>query len=119
MPDNFFPAFRHLHMIFQHPLARIRPSAAVYGRAGCIFFYYLQFGLAWGVRFTSTSSMDVQGVSSSTASSMDVQGVSFQNPAAWMCRVYPFQLPVVRMCRVSPSKIQQHGCAGCIPFNCQ
>jgi hypothetical protein len=41
---NFSPAFRHLQMIFQCHTARIAPSVAVYGRAGCITFYYLQFG---------------------------------------------------------------------------
>ncbi len=40
---NFFSAFRHLLMIFQHHVVRIFPSAAVYGRAGCTTFHYLQF----------------------------------------------------------------------------
>ena len=36
-------------------------SVAVYGRAGCITFLYLQFGRALGIPFTTTntSSMDV------------------------------------------------------------
>jgi hypothetical protein len=34
---NFFPAFRHLHMGFQRPLARITPSATVYERAELFF----------------------------------------------------------------------------------
>ncbi len=40
------------------------PTAAVYGRAGCITFHYLQFRLALGIpsTTTNTSSMDVQGV---------------------------------------------------------
>ncbi len=42
---NFSSAFRHLHLIFQHQVARITPSAAVYGRAGCITFHYQQFGV--------------------------------------------------------------------------
>jgi hypothetical protein len=61
-------------MIFQYHIARITQSAAVYGRAGCITFHYLQFGHALGIPFTTanSSSMDVQGVSISTASNMDV-----------------------------------------------
>jgi hypothetical protein len=57
-------------MIFQYHIARIAPSTAVYGHAGCIYFHYLQFGHALGIPFTitNTSRMDVQGVSISTAS---------------------------------------------------
>jgi hypothetical protein len=43
---NFFPAFRHLNMIFQHQITRITPSAAVYGRAGFIRVLCLQCGRA-------------------------------------------------------------------------
>ncbi len=44
-------------MIFQcHTyIARIRPSAAVYGRAGCITFHYLQLRRALGIPFTITN----------------------------------------------------------------
>jgi hypothetical protein len=36
-------------MIFQYDIARITPSAAVYGRAGCITFHYLSLDVhcAW------------------------------------------------------------------------
>ncbi len=34
-------------MIFQDHIARITPSAAVYGRAGCITFPLPKFGCAW------------------------------------------------------------------------
>ncbi len=68
---NFSPALRHFHMIFQYNIAKITPSAAVYGRAGCI-------------PISTNSNMDVQGVSISTASILDVQDV----PLFWMleCR---------------------------------
>ncbi len=101
--NNFSAAFRHsgIYMIFQYKIARITPSAAVYGRAGCITVHYLQFGPAQGIHqhqqygrawcihfhsqhygradvFLSTaSSMDVQGVYISKASTMGVKGVSF------------------------------------------
>ncbi len=50
---NFSPAFRYLHMIFQYRLARITPSAAVYGRAGCIPFDQQQYGRAGCIHFRS------------------------------------------------------------------
>jgi hypothetical protein len=52
-----FCAFRNLHMISQYHIARITPSAAVYGRAGCITFHYLKFGVgrALGIRITSNN----------------------------------------------------------------
>jgi hypothetical protein len=37
---------RHLHMIFQYHLARITPSAAVYGRAGLSPTAFLNAGLS-------------------------------------------------------------------------
>ncbi len=43
---NFSAAFRLLHMIFQYHIERITPSAAVYGRAGCIHFHSQQYGRA-------------------------------------------------------------------------
>ncbi len=54
MPD-FSPAFRYLHIIFQYHIAITTPSAAVYGRAGCITFHYLQFGRSLGIPFTTTN----------------------------------------------------------------
>ncbi len=36
-------------------IARIRPSAAVYGRAGCTTFHYMQFGRALSIPFTTTN----------------------------------------------------------------
>ncbi len=51
---NFSLAFRHLHMICQYHKARITPSAAVYGRAGCITFHYLQFERALSIPFITT-----------------------------------------------------------------
>ncbi len=79
-----------------------KPSAAVYRRAGCITFHYLQFGraLTTGIFFTTTNTSinfrilvwtcrvysfhpqpgvwtcSVQGACLYTASSTDVQGVS-------------------------------------------
>ncbi len=44
--NNFTPAFRHLHLIFQYHITRITPSAPVYGRAGCIHFHSQQCGRA-------------------------------------------------------------------------
>ncbi len=64
---NFSPAFRYLHLIFQYLIARVTPSAAVYGRARCFTF---ELFTSWsldvhciGIPFTNpnTSSMDVQG----------------------------------------------------------
>jgi hypothetical protein len=54
---NFSTTFRHLHMIFQGHITRITPSAAVYGRAGCItsHYTYLQFGRALGIPFTTNN----------------------------------------------------------------
>jgi hypothetical protein len=60
-------------MIFQHHTARITPSEAVYGRAGCIIFQRLQYERAGCIHFNSK---DVRGESFSTGSSMYVQGVS-------------------------------------------
>jgi hypothetical protein len=65
--------FRHSGIYYdfsQHHKARMTPSAAIHGRAGCISFYIQQYGRA-GVPLSTTSSMDVQGVSKSIA----VQGV--------------------------------------------
>ena len=45
---NFSPAFTY---DFQYHITRIKPSAAVYGRAECISFHYLQFGRALGIPF--------------------------------------------------------------------
>jgi hypothetical protein len=48
MPHYLFsgiPTFCHLHMIFKYHIARITPSAAVYGRAGCVPFH-CQLGCA-------------------------------------------------------------------------
>ncbi len=117
---NLFAAFRHLYLIFQHHIARITPSAAVYGRAGCITLNYLEFWRAVGILFTTinTSSMDVQGVFLSTASSMNVQGVSLSTASSINARgvslstarassmnvqgVYPFPPPAVWTWRVYP-----------------
>jgi hypothetical protein len=48
-----FSGIPALHMLFQHSIARISPSAAIYGRAGCIFSRYLQFGRAGCIPFHS------------------------------------------------------------------
>jgi hypothetical protein len=50
-------------MMFQNHISSITPTAAVHELAGCTTFY------------STTSSMDIQGVSLSTTSSVDVQGV--------------------------------------------
>jgi hypothetical protein len=49
------PAFRHLHMIFQHHRKSLTPATAVHGRAWCI---------TWTCRVYSfpVSSIEVQGV---------------------------------------------------------
>jgi hypothetical protein len=56
---NFSPAFRHSHMTFQYHSARVTPSTAAYGRAGCITFHYLQFGC---VVYCSASSQSGTGM---------------------------------------------------------
>jgi hypothetical protein len=43
----------------QHHIARITPSAVVYGRAGCITFHYLQFGRSLDIPFTITNTSSV------------------------------------------------------------
>jgi hypothetical protein len=48
---NFYPAFRHLHMIIQYNIARITTSEAVYGRAGCIHFQSEHYGRAGSLTF--------------------------------------------------------------------
>ncbi len=106
---NFSPAFRHLHMIFLFHIA-ITPSAAVYGRAGCITFHCLQFGRALGIPFTTTNT-----------SRMDVQdsGCIGIPPAISTCWALPF--PSLAWCcmdaqvRVYPFRSQQYAHAGCIP----
>ncbi len=84
---SFYPAFLHLFVIFQHHIAQMTPSAAVYGHAGCITFHYLKFRRPVYIPFTNTavwtcrvplsttSSVDVQGVSHSIACCVDVQVV--------------------------------------------
>ncbi len=42
-------------MNFQYQIIRIIPSAAIYGRAGCITFHTLQFGRALGIPFNTTN----------------------------------------------------------------
>jgi hypothetical protein len=49
-------------MIFQCHIARITASAAVYGRAGCITFHYLQFGRALGIPITTTTTSFFKGI---------------------------------------------------------
>jgi hypothetical protein len=56
--------FRHSLILafkydFQHHIDRKTPSAAIYGRAGCITFHYIQFGLGIPFTITNTSSMNV------------------------------------------------------------
>jgi hypothetical protein len=80
-------------MIFEHLIARITLSTVVYGRAGCITFYYLQFGHALGIRFATTNTSRVY---------------SLPPPVVWTCRVYSF-----------PPPSQQNGHAGCIPIHRQ
>jgi hypothetical protein len=80
---NFSPAFRHLHMIFQYHIARITPSVAVYGGAGCITFHYLQFESALGIPFTTTNNRFVKcrnvGLSG-------IQSVRYRNEQHFRCR---------------------------------
>ncbi len=45
------PAFRHLHMIFQYHIARITPSATVFGRAMCITFHCQHYERSRSVSF--------------------------------------------------------------------
>ncbi len=45
------PTFRHLQMIFKYHIARITPSADVYGRAGCVPVHCQQYGRAECVPF--------------------------------------------------------------------
>jgi hypothetical protein len=80
---NFYPAFRHLQMIFQYQIARITPSAAVYGRAGCITFHYLQFGRALGIPFTTTNNsfFKCRNVGLSV-----IQSVRYRNEQKLRCR---------------------------------
>ncbi len=94
-------------MISQHQIARISPSAAVYGSAGYIIFQNMQ----WSSLFTTTnkSSVDVQGVSPSSTCSLDMQWVSLSpttTPAVWPTWCRPFHH-------------HQYGQAVCIPFDCQ
>ncbi len=62
-------------MIFQYKIAKITQSAAIYGRAGCITFHYLQFGRAQGIPFktTNTSIIHADCVSISTAMGMTLK----------------------------------------------
>jgi hypothetical protein len=73
------PAFSY---ICQHPIAKITPSAAIYGRA-------------LGILFTNRSSMDMQGVSPSTASSMDMPGCAYNVSLSTASRMYPLSPPAV------------------------
>jgi hypothetical protein len=64
-------------------MARITPSAAVYGRAGCITFQYLQFGRALGIPFTTTTNRFFKcrnvGLSG-------IQSVRYRNEQKLRCR---------------------------------
>jgi hypothetical protein len=104
-PLSGIRAIRHLLMIFQHHITRITPSAAFYGRAGCITFHCQQFGNAGCIPFYHTISMDVQGVSLSTT------------PLVWTCRMYPFPQQAIGTCRVYSFPVPV--AAGCTPFHHQ
>jgi hypothetical protein len=69
-------------MIFQYHIARITPSAAVCGRAGYIIFYYLQFGRAPDIPFTTTNnSIFIAGMSDCSASSQSSTGMNKKSDA--------------------------------------
>jgi hypothetical protein len=59
-------------MIFQY---HITPSAAVFGRAVCITFHFLQFGRALGIPFTATPFLNA-GMSDCPASSQSGTGMN-------------------------------------------
>jgi len=117
MKNNIIPAFRydfsitfrHLDMIFQYHLSRITPSAAVYGREGCITFHCLQFWRAQGIPFTTTntSSIDVQGVwcihfHSQQYGRAGRMVYPFPKPAEWTSLAYPSPPPAILTRRMYP-----------------
>jgi hypothetical protein len=44
---NFSPAIQHLQMIFQYHIARLTPSAGVYGRTRCMYPFSLPLVRTW------------------------------------------------------------------------
>jgi hypothetical protein len=97
--DDGLTFFRHLILIFQNHIARIKLSAAVYKCAGCTTFHYLQLRrVSLSPPPTPAVPMDVQGVSLSSTYSLDVQWISLSpppTPAVWTCKVYDFPLSAI------------------------
>ncbi len=106
MPDYFFPAFRHSHMIFPASYSKSNTSSSRLWTCR-VYFQYQQYGRPGCVPFRRQQY--VQGISISITSTMDVQ-VAFLSttgsPAVWTPSVYPFHR-------------QQYGRPGCIPFHQQ
>jgi hypothetical protein len=71
-------------MIFQYHIARITPSAAVYGRAGCISSHYLQFGRALGIPFTTTNTNSF--IKCRNVGLFGIQSVRYRNEQKFRCR---------------------------------
>jgi hypothetical protein len=117
-PDKLFSGiltFWYFHMIFQYHIARITPSAAIYGRALCIPF-----------TTNNTSSMHVQGIFTSTArvypnypfyeaSSMDMYGVSLSTEVQSVSISTTGRMEVQGVSFSTASSIYMH-CVMCIPF---
>ncbi len=102
---NCSPAFRHLHKIFQYYIARITPSAAVYGLEW-ITFHYLQFVRALRIPFfTNTSSMDEPAGC-----------IQFHNQQYGRAGCLPFHRQQYGRAGCLPFHSQQYACAGSLPF---
>ncbi len=84
---NFSLALQHLLMIFQYHIARITPSAAVYGHAGCITFHYLQFWHVLGFPFTTNSNSFFKcrnvGLSASSKSDTEMTNIPMPKPVQY------------------------------------
>jgi hypothetical protein len=125
MPIPIITFSWHLLMLFQNHIVRILPSAAVYGRAGCmtfhhqqlrraacIPFHWQQYGRAGCILFTTTNAssiIDVQGVSLSATSCMGSSlhhqqygraGYLFLPPAVLTCKLHTSLSLAVRTCNV-------------------
>ncbi len=84
----FFPASRHLHMIFRHLITRITPSAEVFCRAGCIF---VPLPAVW----TCTATRDPFH--------------HHKTPAVWTCRVLVNMARAFQALYIIPFHRQQYG----------
>jgi hypothetical protein len=95
--SNFFPAFRHLHMIFQYNIARYNIRSCLWT---CRLYPFPQRAL-----WTCMDSLLPPPVS------MNVQGVSYSNSAASsMDNGHAGHIPLHQ---------HQYGLAGCVPFHSQ